>query len=122
MPAELVAGERLSVVKAALDAQVERAVAKAPSYVVDFLGPCPANGPEREGWHASARAVEEYRHQELGLCPDDGPLGDEGVARALGPRPAEYLTALRWDATLAQAAPELAPAMELEPPAIGLEL
>ena len=41
--------------------------------------------------------MEAYRHEELGLGPEAGPLSDEGLQQALGPRPKDHLAALGWD-------------------------
>jgi hypothetical protein len=42
--------------------------------------------------------MEAYRHEKLGLGPEAGPLGDEGLQHALGPRPKDHLVAKGWDA------------------------
>jgi hypothetical protein len=90
--------ERLGVVEGALRSQVERAVSAPAPYVRRILGPEPPDSDARSGWRDAARAIEAYRHERLGLGPEAGPLGDEGLQQALGPRPTDHLAAQCWDA------------------------
>lgn len=117
--------ERLALVEAALHAQVERAVSAPAPYVRGILGPEPVDAGPRTGWRAAARAIEVYRHENLGLGPDAGPLAQEGPEQALGLRPQDHVAAQRWDATAALVAnpggPDLEPAALIhDPPALEL--
>ncbi|HEV2069599.1 MAG TPA: MobF family relaxase [Acidimicrobiales bacterium] len=105
------ARERLATVEAALAHQVDAAVARAQPYLITALGPRPADEASAAAWQRSALLVERYRHNELGLAPVDGPLGDSGLAAAVGERPDHPVAVQQWqrlqrDVTRAMAPPE----------------
>lgn len=93
--------ERLAVLEGALDAQVERAVDGPAPYLRSVLGPEPTDAAGRSEWRAAARAIAAYRHEELGLGPDVGSLGEEGPEQALGARLQDNVVARRWEAATA---------------------
>jgi conjugative relaxase-like TrwC/TraI family protein len=83
------AAERLATVDAALVLQADRAVDVQAAYLAAALGARPESSQGRASWDAGARAIERYRHVQLGLSPDvasPAPAGD-GLLRAIGVRP-----------------------------------
>jgi conjugative relaxase-like TrwC/TraI family protein len=120
-PAREVLRQRLDAVDAALDTQVEAAVAAPAPYLTAVLGDPPEERSTPSAWREAAVRIETYRHAELGRDPAEGLVVDEpGLVGAIGPRPQDYLGAVVWDHVAELAAPELAP--ELEPPALDLGL
>ncbi len=100
------ATERLATVDAALDLQADRAVVVQAAYLAATLGARPAPSPGRATWDAAARAVERYRHVQLGLSPDvaspstsPSPVGD-GLLGAIGLRPDDGAAATAYDDAL----------------------
>ncbi|HET7488271.1 MAG TPA: MobF family relaxase [Acidimicrobiales bacterium] len=88
--------ERLALVEGVLDDLVEAAVAHPAPYLLDAVPPCPS-----EEWTERARAIEGYRHRELGLSQDsDCIAGGSGLVGAIGPRPDAVVSALQWDAVV----------------------
>jgi hypothetical protein len=120
-PAREALRQRLDAVEAALDAQVEAAVAAPAPYLTAVLGEPPEDLTTPSPWREAAVRIETYRHAELGRSPAEGPVVDEpGLVGAIGARPEDYLGAVVWDHVAEVAAPELAP--ELEPPGLDLGL
>jgi conjugative relaxase-like TrwC/TraI family protein len=120
-PAREALRQRLEAVEAALDTQVEAAVAVPAPYLTAVLGEPPEEPTTPSSWREAAVRIETYRHAELGRQPAAGPVVDEpGLVGAIGPRPHDYLGAVVWDHVAEVAAPELAP--ELEPPGLDLGL
>lgn len=113
--------ERLELVEAALEVQIQGAVETPPFYLVVALGPRPdRNAPERESCDERARRLETYRHLELGLGREDGPMAGDGIGAVVGPRPNNYAGRLQWDFAVEVPQPELGVGREME--ALGLEL
>ncbi len=120
-PAREALRQRLDAVEAALDTQVEAAVAGPAPYLTAVLGEAPEDLTAPSPWREAAVRIETYRHAELGQDPAEGPVVDEpGLVGVIGPRPEDYLGAVVWDHVAEVAAPELAP--ELEPPGLDLGL
>jgi conjugative relaxase-like TrwC/TraI family protein len=120
-PAREVLRQRLDAVEAALDTQVEAAVAAPAPYLTAVLGEPPEDLTTPSSWREAAMRIETYRHADLGCDPAKGLVVDEpGLVGAIGPRPEDYLSAVVWDHVAEVAAPELAP--ELEPPGLDLGL
>ena len=72
-------------------------------------------------WREAATGIESYRHRELGRAPGEGAVVDEdGLLGAIGPRPGDYLQALKWDHVAEVVAPEAAPDLEPRGPELGL--
>jgi hypothetical protein len=118
-PAQDLVRQRLEAVEAALTVQVEAAVSTPAPYLTAALGEAPEGSTKPTTWREAAVRIETYRHAELGRSPADGPVVDDtGLIGAIGPRPHDYLDGLQWD----HAAEFLAPAVELEVQAPGLEL
>jgi hypothetical protein len=73
-------------------------VDRPASYLIDVLGPRHhADDPDQ--WYRRATAIERYRHHDLGLAPQDGPVpGDGGdpMQAAVGARPADRRAAHTW--------------------------
>jgi hypothetical protein len=116
-----VVSQRLDAVEAALETQVEAAVAAPAPYLVAVLGEPPEGLTTPSSWREAAVRIETYRHADLGRSPAAGPVVDEpGLLGAIGPRPEDYLGAVVWDHVAEVAAPELA--VELEPPGLDLGL
>lgn len=100
------AAGRLATVDAALVLQADRAVEVQAAYLDATLGARPESSRGRATWDAGARAVERYRHVQLGLSPDvaspspsPSPAGD-GLLRAIGVRPHGGAAATAYDDTL----------------------
>jgi conjugative relaxase-like TrwC/TraI family protein len=90
--------DRLELIEAALGVQVERAVVRSPGYLVAALGRRPPDGtPARRDWDERATRLENYRHFELGVGPDDGALGASGMEAAVGVRPSDPVGRMTWD-------------------------
>ncbi len=87
--------ERLNLVNDAIAHHVDEAVANPAPYLFTALGPRSDNPGQRARWDEAARGLETWRHAELGLGPDDGALGDKGLAAAIGPVPDDSAHALR---------------------------
>jgi hypothetical protein len=120
-PAREALRQRLDAVEAALETQVEAAVAAPAPYLTAVLGEAPEDLTAPSPWREAAVRIETYRHAELGRSPAEGPVVDEpGLVGAIGPRPEDYLGAVVWDHVAEVAAPELGP--ELEPPGLDLGL
>jgi hypothetical protein len=120
-PAREALRQRLDAVEAALDTQVEAAVAAPAPYLTAVLGEPPEDLTTPSSWREAAVRIEIYRHAELGHDPAEGPVVNEpGLVGAIGSRPEDYLGAVVWDHVAEVAAPELAP--ELEPPELDLGL
>jgi hypothetical protein len=98
------AAERLGTIDAALVLQADRAVEVQAAYLAAALGARPASSRRRAPWDAGARAIERYRHVQLGLStdvasPSQSPKGD-GLLRAIGVRPDGRAAATAYDDTL----------------------
>lgn len=96
------ATERLATVDAALVLQADRAVEVQAAYVAATLGARPESSDGRATWDAGARAVERYRHVQLGLSPDvaSPSTAGDGLLRAIGVRPDGGAAATAYDDTL----------------------
>jgi hypothetical protein len=113
--------ERLELVEAALEVQIHGAVETPSYYLVVALGPRPdKNVPARDAWDARALRLETYRHLELGLGREDGPLLGDGIEAVVGARPDDYVRRMQWDFAAGLPGPELDLGRELEP--LGLDL
>jgi len=86
--ARLPVEQRLAMVEHAIAAHVDEAIATPADYLITALGPRSDNATQRPRWDKAARALETWRHAELGLGPDDGALGDDGLSAAIGAIPA----------------------------------
>jgi hypothetical protein len=109
---------RLEDIDAAIAAHVETTLAHPPSYLVSALGPRPDDVTQGRRWEDAARRLETWRQADLGLGPDDGALGADGLDAAIGPRPTEPTDALRRQAVIRELPVEFAPARSIE---VGLE-
>jgi hypothetical protein len=82
----------------ALAVQVQAAVVRPASYLIDVLGPRhQADDPDQ--WYRRATAIERYRHHHLGLAPQDGSVtghGGDPMQAAVGTRPADQRAADAW--------------------------
>ncbi len=96
------AAERLATVDAALVLQADRAVEVQAAYLAATLGARPESSRGRATWDAGARAVERYRHVQLGLDPDAASLSmaGHGLLCAIGVRPDGGAAAIAYDDTL----------------------
>ncbi len=90
------ARQRLANVKAALDHQVDAALRRDQPYLRATLGERPANPTEAARWERAARIIERHRHYLLGLGPDDGALGDTGLAASVGAVPNDQVARQYW--------------------------
>ena len=117
--------QRLELVDRAIAAHVDEAVASPASYLVTALGPRSDNPSQRRRWDDAARALETWRHAELGLGPADGPLGDEGLSAAIGPVPTDPTDALRRQFVIDRLPVEFAPHhtvdLAVEAPVLSLD-
>ncbi len=96
------ATERLATVDTALVLQADRAVEVQAAYLAATLGARPESSRGRAPWDAGARAVERYRHVQLGLSPDvaaPSTAGD-GLVGAIGVRPDGGAAATAYDDAL----------------------
>jgi len=112
--------QRLALVDDALAAQVDLALERPAPYIVDALGKRPDTARDGPRWDSAARQLETYRHAELGLSPADGPLGDDGLAAAIGPSPDDYLDRMRWEGVAHHVSLDPEMALEIEGPALEL--
>ncbi|HVL03570.1 MAG TPA: hypothetical protein VM386_03945, partial [Acidimicrobiales bacterium] len=121
-PGQDLVRQRLDTVEGALARQVERAVATPAPYLTAALGePSHDDASPPVNWREAATRIESYRHRELGRAPGEGPVVDEdGLLGAIGPRPGDYLQALKWDHAAEAVAPEAAPDLEPRGPELGL--
>jgi hypothetical protein len=96
------AAERLATVDAALVLQADRAVEVQAAYLAATLGARPESSGGRATWDAGARAVERYRHVQLGLNPDAASpsTAGDGLVGAIGVRPQGGASARVYDDTL----------------------
>ncbi len=96
------AAERLATVDAALVLQADRAVEVQAAYLAATLGARPESSRGRATWDAGARAVERYRHVQLGLSPDvaSPSTAGDGLLGAIGVRPHGGAAATAYDDTL----------------------
>jgi hypothetical protein len=96
------ATERLATVDAALVLRADRAVEVQAAYLAAALGPRPASSRGRATWDAGARAVERYRHVQVGLSPDvaSPSTAGDGLLCAIGVRPEGRAAATAYDDTL----------------------
>jgi hypothetical protein len=90
------ARQRLARVEAALDHQVDAALGRDQPYLRATLGERPANPTEAARWGQAARIIERHRHYQLGLGPDDGALGDTGLAASVGAVPNDQVARRYW--------------------------
>ncbi|MDQ6909991.1 MAG: hypothetical protein M3Z84_04280, partial [Actinomycetota bacterium] len=72
----------------------------------------------RRRWDDAARRLETWRQADLGLAPDDGALGADGLDAAIGPEPCDPTDALRRQAVIKDLPVEFAPARSIE---VGIE-
>ncbi len=110
---------RRDLVDAAIAAHVDDAVANPAPYLVTALGPRPDNASQRPRWEEAARRPETWRQAELGLSPDDGPLGEDGLSAAIGTEPADPTQALRRQIVIDNLPVEFAPQHTIE---LGIEI
>jgi hypothetical protein len=89
------ARQRLSSIDAALDHRVEGALRRVQPYLRKTLGERPSEPSERAAWEHAARLIERHRHHQ-GLCPDDGALGDVGLAASVGVPPSDQVARQHW--------------------------
>jgi len=96
------ATERLATVDAALVLQADRAVEVQAAYLAATLGARPESSRDRSSWDAGARAVERYRHVQLGLSPDGAApaAAGDGILGAIGVRPDGGAAAIAYDDAL----------------------
>ncbi|MGI8686702.1 MAG: hypothetical protein ACR2MO_16710 [Acidimicrobiales bacterium] len=96
------AAERLATVDAALVLQADRAVEVQEAHLDATLGARPESSAGRATWDAGARAVERYRHVQLGLSPDvaSPSTAGDGLVGAIGVRPDGGAAATAYDDTL----------------------
>ena len=108
---------RRDVLDEALDAKTAAAVATPAPYLATALGPRPEAGDRALRWDAGATRIESYRHRQLGLEPDDGPVLDaDDITAAIGEVAArDYAEAIQWRSA-ALAVDEVA---MVEPPVAG---
>jgi len=110
---------RRDLVDAAIAAHVDEAVARPPAYLVTALGPRPDNPTQRPRWEQAARRLETWRQADLGLSPEDGALGDEGLSAAIGTEPAHPAEALRRQMVIDTLPVEFAPQHTID---LGIEV
>lgn len=115
---------RLKLIDDAIADHVDEAIASPAAYLVTALGPRSDNPTQRPRWDKAARCLETWRQAELGLGPDDGPLGDVGLDAAVGPVPDDSTEALRRSMVLRDVPVEFLPhrTIELGIDAPGLSL
>lgn len=107
--AQLPLRQRLDSVDGAIARKVRDAVASPAPYVSTALGPRPSDATQRERWNEAARCLETWRHGELGLGPQDGALGEDGLSAALGPVPTDPAQAMRRELVVKQLPIEFQP-------------
>ena len=93
-------------------------MARPAPYLFTALGPRPDNPTQRPRWEEAARRLETWRQAELGLGPDDGALGDDGLTAAIGIEPADPTEALRRQTVIDNLPVEFAPRHTIE---LGIE-
>jgi len=105
---------RLTLIDNAIADHVDEAIASPAPYLVTALGPRSDNPTQRPRWDKAARCLETWRQAELGLGPDDGPLGDSGLEAAVGPVPDDSIQALRRSMVLRDVPVEFLPHRTIE--------
>ena len=90
--------QRVWAIDDALAVHVRHAVETPADYLIDLLGPR-QDATDDDRWHRQASDIERYRHQHLGLAPDDGPIAghvDDPLAAAVGSRPVDERHLRTW--------------------------
>jgi conjugative relaxase-like TrwC/TraI family protein len=93
------ATSRLDEIDQILAPRIAAAVQHPARYVIETLGPHPADNADQ--WGQAQEAIERYRHCVLGLEPHDGPVAENEHA-AMGDRPSSPAAALEWSAARGQ--------------------
>jgi conjugative relaxase-like TrwC/TraI family protein len=102
------AQDALTLIEAALDQQIARAIFQAAieptEYLTGLLGDRPAVESDAAGWDDRAEIIERFRHRELGL--PYGALASSSaetnpLRRAVGPRPVRSAATANYDQVLA---------------------
>jgi len=89
--------EHIAAIDRSIDERVTRAVDQQPGrYLTEVLGDRPDGTRNRLAWDSAATTIEKYRHSQLGITPDDGPLPGTGVANAIGQPPTDQPLRLRF--------------------------